>query len=98
MTQRAARPCVHSFQKPVSAAMLYRRDTVPPVPPAPALLILDSRVSAGWEMMAAATPAITPDARDTDTLPPEDIWAGLLLRLSYIFSAAIPCTAKLAMV
>ena len=32
-----------------------------PVPPAPALLTLERRVSAGWEMMAAATPAMTDD-------------------------------------
>ena len=47
--------------------MLPRRESMPPLPPAPALLILDRRVSAGCEMIAAVTPAITPDIRDTDT-------------------------------
>ena len=60
MTQRGPRPTVASLTKPVSLAMLIRRCVVEPLPPAPALLILDSSVSAGWEMMAAATPATTP--------------------------------------
>lgn len=29
---------------------------------------MDSRLSAGWEMTAAATPAMTPDDRDTPIL------------------------------
>merc|ERR1719327_1521259 len=69
ITHRALRPVVQSFMKPVSFAMFIRRDAMLPSPPAPALLILDSRVSAGWEMMAAATPAITPEPRDTVMLP-----------------------------
>ena len=35
-----------------------------PVPPAVSdLLINDNKVSAGWEMMAATTPAIVPEVR-----------------------------------
>lgn len=41
--------------------MLMRREVVPPVPPAPFLLILDSRVSAGCDTIAAITPATTPE-------------------------------------
>lgn len=48
--------------------MLINLETVPPVPPAPFLLILDNKVSAGWEIIAAATPAITPEAKEIPTL------------------------------
>ena len=65
-TQRAPRPCVQSFHRPVSAAMFPSLENIPPEPPAPALLILDRSVSAGCEMMAAATPATTPEASDTE--------------------------------
>lgn len=33
MTQRGPRPVRHSLAKPISRAMLIRRDTVPPLPP-----------------------------------------------------------------
>jgi|TARA_B110000967_G_scaffold125322_1_gene128094 hypothetical protein len=49
---------------------------MPPLPPAPALLIFDSRVSAGCEMIAAATPAMTPEASDTDRFSELDISFG----------------------
>ena len=48
-----------------------------PEPPAPALLILESSVSAGWEMMAATTPAMTPEPSETEMLPPLDMVAGV---------------------
>mgnify|MGYP006072021699 CR=1 FL=1 len=67
---------MHSFHIPVSAAMFPRRDSMPPLPPAPALLIFDSRVSAGCEMIAAATPAMTPEASDTDRFSELDISFG----------------------
>ena len=67
MTQRAAKPWVQSLTTPVSAAMRPRRVTMEPVPPAPALFTLDNKVSAGWEMMAATTPATTPEDRETET-------------------------------
>merc|ERR1719273_923262 len=42
---------------------------MPPSPPAPFLMIFERSVSAGWLMMAAATPATTPDASETPRLP-----------------------------
>ena len=66
MTHLAAKPCVANLTIPVSAMMLLKRDIIDPVPPAPALLILDNNVSAGWEMIAAETPAITPEPKETD--------------------------------
>ena len=44
---------------------------------APSLLTMDSRLSAGWEMTAAATPAMTPDDRDTPILVMSLISLGL---------------------
>ena len=98
MTQRAPRPCVHSFHMPVSAMMLPSRDIIPPLPPAPALFTLDKSESAGCEMMAAVTPAITPDPSETDRLVVPSHLAGSVPMLLYMFSAAMPCTANLAIV
>ena len=78
MTQRGRRPTVQRLTKPVSAAMFPRRLIKLPSPPAPALLILERRVSAGWEMMAAATPATTPEARETRGWLPLPSSAGVL--------------------
>ena len=78
MAQRAKRPVVARATKPSSAAMLVRRDISPPEPPAPALLTLESSESAGCEMMAAATPAMTPEPSETQTLPPLLIFEGSL--------------------
>ena len=61
MTQRAGRPTVQSLYMPSALAMFMRRAIILPSPPAPALLILERRVSAGWEIVAATTPAMTPD-------------------------------------
>merc|ERR1719272_2772957 len=77
ITQRGMRPTVHSFMNPVSLAIFARRTMIVPSPPAPALFTLDSNVSAGCEMMAAATPAMTPEVRLTERFPPLDIWLGL---------------------
>jgi hypothetical protein len=62
------------------------------------LLIFESKVSAGCEMMAAHTPAMTPEPSETPTLPDVDIREGEVPMDAYIFSAAIPCTANLAIV
>jgi hypothetical protein len=78
MTQRAPRPVVARRQKPSSLAMFIRRVVVLPDPPAPALLILDSSVSAGWLMMAATTPATTPEARETEVLVAVDCFSGVV--------------------
>ena len=52
-------PTVQSFLNPVSRASLMRRAVVLPDLSPPCLLIMDKRVSAGCETMAAATPATT---------------------------------------
>ena len=62
------------------------------------MLIFESKVSAGCEMMAAHTPAMTPEPSETPTLPDVDIREGEVPMDAYIFSAAIPCTANLAIV
>ena len=55
MTQRAPRPVVHSLKKPTSRAMFARRDTVEPVPPAPARLrMVVSRTRPAAEAVAVA--------------------------------------------
>jgi hypothetical protein len=41
-------------------------------------LILLKRVSAGWDMMAAATPAITPDIKEIVILVPLPHYSGPL--------------------
>ena len=97
MTQRAPSPFVHSFTMPVSTARVVRRDTMEPSPPAPGLLTMDNKASAGWEMMAAATPAITPEDRATVILVPSPAVLGEDSVKGQIFSAAAPYTANLAM-
>ena len=77
MTQRGPRPTVASLKKPISLAMLERRENMEPEPPAPALFTLDSSVSAGCEMMAAATPAITPETSETATFCDPVIFSGV---------------------
>jgi len=62
---------VQSFTNPVSAAMRPNLTIMEPSPPAPALLTLERRQSAGCEIVAAATPATTPDPKETDNTPPE---------------------------
>lgn len=57
-------------------AILINLEVVDPLPPAPALLILDNKVSAGWEIMAAATPAITPDNKEILILVPLETDSG----------------------
>mmetsp|Transcript_13953 Transcript_13953/g.38355 ORF Transcript_13953/g.38355 Transcript_13953/m.38355 type:complete len:206 (+) Transcript_13953:201-818(+) len=78
MTQRGTRPTVQSLTNPISLAMLARRVIIGPSPPAPALLTLERRVSAGWEMMAEATPAITPERRETPTAVDPETSDGVL--------------------
>merc|ERR1719453_1586069 len=73
MTQRAARPVVQRLTRPSSAVMFAMRLNMPPVPPAPPLFILERRVSAGCEMMAATTPAMTPEPRETPILPVSEV-------------------------
>ena len=72
MTQRAGRPVRQRLTKPISLAMFQRRETVLPEPPAPALLILESSVSAGCDTMAATTPATTPEPSEMVTFVPFD--------------------------
>merc|ERR1711920_457412 len=98
MTQRAPRPCVHSFTTPVSLVMFIMRCGMEPSPPAPALFTFESRVSAGCEMMADTTPAMTPEPRETEVLSTTPQSFGLLPMLPYMASAARPCTANFAMV
>lgn len=68
MMHLGPRPVVQSFTKPVSLAMFARRDSIPPSPPAPFLLIFERSESAGCEMMAAATPAMKPEVTETPIL------------------------------
>merc|ERR1712039_391700 len=72
----AKSPWVHNFTNPVSAAMRPNLTIMLPSPPAPALLTLERRPSAGWEIVAAATPATTPDPKETVNTPPELISFG----------------------
>merc|ERR1712066_1120910 len=94
----AKSPCVHNLTKPVSAAMRPKRTIIDPSPPAPFLLTLDNNPSAGCEMGAAATPAITPDPSDTVITPALLILSGDDPKPAYIFSAATCCTLNLAIV
>lgn len=47
MTHLAPNPVKHNLANPISLAILINLEVVDPVPPAPALLILDNKVSAG---------------------------------------------------
>jgi hypothetical protein len=47
ITHLVDKPVKQSFANPISLAIVKRRETVPPLPPAPFLLILDNNVSAG---------------------------------------------------
>jgi len=47
MTHLAPNPVKHNLAIPISEAILISLEVVDPVPPAPALLILDNKVSAG---------------------------------------------------
>ena len=62
ITHRAPIP-VNKPRTPSSEASLIKREEVPSPGRALVLLILDKRVSAGWEMIAAAKPAMRPDAK-----------------------------------
>mmetsp|Transcript_18285 Transcript_18285/g.56721 ORF Transcript_18285/g.56721 Transcript_18285/m.56721 type:complete len:210 (-) Transcript_18285:534-1163(-) len=99
MTQRAPRPERQSFLKPDSLARLTRREAMEPVPPAVGdLLIIDSRVSAGCEMMAAATPAMVPDDSAMAILVDSEAVFMSVRVAAAMASAALPWTANLAMV
>lgn len=76
MTHLAPNPVKHNFLIPSSLAILTNLDIIGPFPPAPALLTLDNKVSAGWEMIAAATPAITPDNKEIEILVPFPNYSG----------------------
>lgn len=76
MTHLAPSPVKQSLANPISLAIFISLVEVDPVPPAPALLILLKRVSAGWEMMAAATPAMTPEAKEIEILVPLEHCSG----------------------
>lgn len=54
----------------------------------PSLLTMDRRLSAGCEMIAAATPAITPEDRETPTLVASLMSLGFVPIALLIFSAA----------
>merc|ERR1712137_127639 len=84
ITQRAPRPCVQSLTTPVSFVMFIMREGMEPSPPAPALFTLDSKVSAGWEMIADTTPATTPELRDTPVFKSAPQSDGLLPMFLYI--------------
>jgi hypothetical protein len=55
---------------------------------------LERRVSAGWEMMAEATPATTPEASEMLVLTPYVSWSGVLPIDLYMVSAAADHTHK----
>merc|ERR1712127_616429 len=95
---RAPRPCVHSLTTPVSFVIFNMREGIEPSPPAPALLTFDKSVSAGWEIIAATTPAMTPEPHATPVFNKTPQSAGCLPPMPYIDSATRPCTANLAMV
>merc|ERR1712037_1034735 len=97
MTHLAPNPVVHNFLKPICVDTFHIRLGMEPEPPSPALFILDSKVSAGWEIMADTTPATTPDDRATPVLTATPNSSGFP-KLLYILSATRPCTANLAMV
>merc|ERR1712046_232495 len=92
------RPCVHSLTKPVSFAIRPKRVIIDPSPPAPFLFTLDSRPSAGCEMVAAATPATTPEANEVARTPDLLIFSGDVPMALNICSATFCCTANFAMV
>jgi len=80
MTHLAPNPVKHNLAIPISEAILISLEVVDPVPPAPALLILDNKVSAGWEIIAAATPAITPEDKEMAKFNPDPQSEAFLLK------------------
>merc|ERR1719313_114277 len=98
MTHRAGRPVRQRFMTPNSLVTRIIRVGMDPSPPAPALFIFDSRVSAGCEMIAATTPATVPEPRLMTVLKPVVHSCGLLPVDLYMASATLPCTANLAIV
>ncbi|KAJ3622613.1 hypothetical protein Zmor_004460 [Zophobas morio] len=76
---RGPNPVMQSFLKPMSRAIRTKRVLIDPSPPAPlSLLMSERRVSAGWDMIAAATPAKTPDESASAIFPPSVISDGFV--------------------
>merc|ERR1719261_1065106 len=98
MTHLAPKPVVQRLTKPVSLVMFIMREGMDPSPPAPALLTLERSVSAGWEMTAEQTPAMTPEPKLTPVFRTAPHFSGFVFMPTYIFSATRPCTANLAIV